>query len=307
MKRWGNRAALAAVLVAGAAATAPAASAHGGGGGKLVGSVTENGAQTVIVYRANKPWKVERLQVAGLTAGDRISGLDVRPATRTLYGKGQGAGTAQNYIVQLNFDDRPAGFDGRAIFSPIGARYATTGASFGYDFNPTVDRIRVISDADQNRRVNPDTGAALVDGTIRYAAGDRNFGRDPSATGAGYIPAPFGGMTTLYDVETNQDVLTTQTPANDGTLQTIGSLGVKVTNVVGFDIASGDHGRNVAYAALQREGESRSGLYTIDLRSGRAYRAGHIGSSQLVETLAILRPGKHGGWSHGNGHKHGRR
>ncbi len=72
---------------------------------------------------------------------------------------------------------------------------------------------------------------------------------------------------------------------------------------------SGEPGASprATYAALQREGESRSGLYTIDLRSGRAFRAGHIGSSQPVETLAILRPGKHGGWGHGYGHRRGRR
>ena len=44
---------------------------------------------------------------------------------------------------------------------------ALEGTSFGVDFNPTVDRLRVISDTGQNLRANVDTGATLVDGRSR--------------------------------------------------------------------------------------------------------------------------------------------
>ena len=44
---------------------------------------------------------------------------------------------------------------------------ALSGTVFGFDFNPTVDRIRVVSDTGQNLRLNPDTGAvATADGAI---------------------------------------------------------------------------------------------------------------------------------------------
>ena len=36
---------------------------------------------------------------------------------------------------------------------------ALNGQRFGFDFNPAADRIRVVSDSDQNLRLHPDTGA----------------------------------------------------------------------------------------------------------------------------------------------------
>ena len=51
---------------------------------------------------------------------------------------------------------------GAPAFTP-----ALSGTAFGFDFNPTVDRIRVVSDTGQNLRLNPDTGAvAAVDGAL---------------------------------------------------------------------------------------------------------------------------------------------
>jgi Domain of unknown function (DUF4394) len=278
-----TRAGLTALVAASALATA-AAGAHAE---ELAATTTENGMQVVITFDDRDPRDVKRLQISGLTPGDRVTGLDVRPATDTLYGLGTSAASSQNYIVQLNYDDRPADYDGRALFTPVGARFGTAGATFGYDFNPTVDRIRVISDTNQNLRVNPDTGAAIVDGPIAYAAGDRNAGRDPNAVGAGYLPAPFGGMTTLYDVDSSQDVLAIQNPANAGTLMTVGSLGPRVTDVLGFDIGE----RNHAFAALQREGRAESRLYRVELRRGRARAAGRIGADGPVEGLAIVDDG----------------
>lgn len=279
--------------VAGAIATgALALSAPSALAAELVGASNADPNQpTLSVFDSENPRDTQRLQVVGQTAGDRVLGLDVRPATGTLYAMGTSGDTSQNYVVQLNRDDKPSGFDGRAIFTPIGARYATTGFAFGYDFNPTVDRIRVFSDFEQNLRVNPDTGAAITDGSLAYAAGDPNEGRDPNAVGAAYLPAPFGGTTTLYDIDASQDTLAVQNPANAGTLLTRGELGVRVTTVAGFDIAradDGDSGEVVAYAALQRERRSFSRLYEIDLATGEADRVGRIGDRELIEALAII-------------------
>jgi hypothetical protein len=56
-------------------------------------------------------------------------------------------------------------------------QFSLNGSSFGFDFNPTVDRIRVQSDADQNLRLNPATGAlAATDTTLSFAVGDTNQG-----------------------------------------------------------------------------------------------------------------------------------
>ena len=48
----------------------------------------------------------------------------------------------------------------------------------GFDFNPTVDRIRVVSSNDRNYRLNPNTGAiAFIDTNLAYAATDPNIAR----------------------------------------------------------------------------------------------------------------------------------
>lgn len=71
---------------------------------------------------------------------------------------------------------------------------------------------------------------------------------------------------------------------NDGTLETIGSLGVSpLTNELGFDI-SGFTG--VAYASLQSGPNSM--LYTVDLGTGAATSQGVITSTDLIRDITVI-------------------
>lgn len=81
-----------------------------------------------------------------------------------------------------------------------------------------MDRIRVVSDVDQNLRLDPITGVvAFVDGSLAYAAGDVNAGIDPNAVHSASINNFAGATTTrLYNVDTGLDVLTFQDPPNAG-------------------------------------------------------------------------------------------
>ena len=119
---------------------------------------------------------------------------------------------------------------------------ALRGDRFGIDFNPVVDRLRIVSDENQNLRVNVDTGALadfdlVTPGTqpdqdLQYAAGDPNAGQDPSVTGVAYrnsqasafdadptTPDP-GKTTELYDIDARTDDMSEQDPPNNGTLIT---------------------------------------------------------------------------------------
>lgn len=160
------------------------------------------------------------------------------------------------------------------------------GINFGFDFNPVVDRIRVVSDADQNLRLHPVTGGvAAQDGTLVYAAGDPNFGQDPNVTSAGYTNSVSGATTTtLYDIDTGLDILVTQNPPNAGTLNTVGTFGFSTTGDAGFDIRGYD---NAAYAALTTTGESVSKLYRINLATGSATLIATIGGGETLRGLAI--------------------
>lgn len=86
----------------------------------------------------------------------------------------------------------------------------------GFDFNPTVDRIRLVTENEQNLRLHPETGmVAAVDGGIN--PGDRNI------TAAAYTNSFAGATsTTLYKIDFAERKLFRQNPPNNGTQEEIG-------------------------------------------------------------------------------------
>lgn len=216
--------------------------------------------------------------VNGLQTGETLVGIDFRPSNRQLYGVGD---TGRIYTIH------PA----TGVATQVGSQFsvALSGTRFGVDFNPVVDLLRVVSDANQNLRVNPTTGIVVGnDAALAFAATDANFGTDPNIGGAGYSNN-FAGTTstTLYDIDFVLDALVTQIPANAGTLQTVGNLGVDASGVAGFDI-SGQTG--AAYAALTTSGSgvTASELFRINLATGQATFIGTIGLPDQIRGFTIL-------------------
>jgi hypothetical protein len=212
--------------------------------------------------------------ITGLPGGENIVGLDVRPLNGQLYALGK---TSRLYVI--NPRTGAARQVGATPFIP-----ALAGASFGFDFNPTVDRIRVTSDAEQNLRLNPDDGTVTgVDTNLAYAPGDPGAGTNPNVGGSGYTNSFAGATsTTLFDIDNARHALVIQNPPNDGTLTTVGALGTN-NNAVAFDIGEG----NVGYAVLNGE-QNRQNLFRIDLTNGHATQATNffIGSDQPLTGLA---------------------
>ncbi|MBA2258020.1 MAG: DUF4394 domain-containing protein [Acidobacteria bacterium] len=228
------------------------------------------------------PRKIEGLQV-----GEQILGIDFRPATGVLYALGS---SSRIYTIDLT----------TAVATPVGAAPfspALEGTAFGFDFNPVVDRIRIVSNTGQNLRVHPETGVVIVDGRLAYASGDANFGVPPTVAGAAYTnpDRDIATGTTLYDIDVDLHVLATQNPANSGTLQTVGALGVRTNDLLGFDIASVNM-LNVGYAAMKLGGGGRgrecgnSTLVQIDLATGRVTELGGIGTAQPITGIAVFIP-----------------
>lgn len=113
---------------------------------------------------------------------------------------------------------------------------ALEGTAFDIDFNPTVDRLRIVSDNGQNLRVNVDTGAAIVDGALNYASVAA-----PGISAVAYtnVDSDPATATTLYDIDTTTDQLVVQNPPNNGVLVGIGgALGVDAGSPAGFDLYS---------------------------------------------------------------------
>ena len=232
------------------------------------------GNRLISIYTDNPRTLLIDVPITGLQAGENILGIDFRPATAQLYGLG-----SSNRLYTI---DRVTGAAG-----PVTSTTFITpllGTAFGFDFNPTVDRIRVVSDQEQNLRLHPDTGQVVAqDGALAYAAGDPNFGQNPNAVGAGYTNS-FSGTTstTLYDIDSTLDILVSQVPPNNGTLNTIGPLGVNTADLVGFDI---EPGCGQAFAALQPG--SASSLYRINLQTGAATMLGQLGAGLAVRGIAV--------------------
>ena len=161
--------------------------------------------------------------------------------------------------------------------------FTLNGTSFGFDFNPVADRIRVVSDLDQNLRLNPDTGAlAATDTPLAYAAGDTNAGKNPTIVAAAYTnnfqPSPRATPgTTLFVLDSDLNILATQDPPNAGILNTIGAAG-NPAFISGFDI-SGATG--TAFASWASPTTGNDLFFLLNLATGAPTGLGSIGSGQL--------------------------
>lgn len=133
------------------------------------------------------------------------------------------------------------------------------GTNFGFDFNDSIDRLRIVSNLNDNYVVNADTGEVSQFTDVFFAPGDPNAGVNPVVTGNGYLP----WSPTQFAIDTATDSLVTQAN-NEGTLQTIGSLGVAVGPRTSFDIAFD----GTAYM------HDVNRFYTVDLTTGLATLVG---------------------------------
>lgn len=233
--------------------------------------------QTLVTLDSSTPGTILRgVAIQGLAANEVIRGIDMRPATNELYALGS--------FSRLYKIDAATG-----VATQVGGTFSTllNGSSFGFDFNPTVDRIRVTSDADQNLRLNPITGAiAAVDGNLAYNAGDSGFGLNPNIVGSAYTNNFAGATsTTLYNVDSARDALVIQNPPNLGGLTTVGFLGTDVTDLSGFDI-SGSSG--VAYMAIRDVNLSRTTLWTVNLSTGLGSMLGEIGGGAILTSMTVV-------------------
>src|SRR5262249_11183031 len=75
--------------------------------------------------------------------------------------------------------------------------------------------------------------------------------------------------TTLYNIDATTGSLVTQAPPNEGTLNTVGSLGIALNEPVAFNIVADGEGNN---AWLSTGGH----LYSVDLASGKRAMVGKI-------------------------------
>jgi uncharacterized protein (TIGR03437 family) len=235
------------------------------------------------------------VNITGLQPGELVVGIDFRPRTGQLYGL---SNASRVYTINTL-----TGVVTQVGTMPITPR--VTGTAYSIDFNPVPDAIRIVTDDDQNLRVNPNTGVlGAVDGTLAFAPTDPNAGANPNVAGAAYTNGFSGATSTsLYGIDSNLNILVRQgseggtpTSPNTGQLVTVGPLGVDTDDQVGLDtfdivpprmadqVAPGD----AALASLTSPGATTSSLFWIDLPTGTATLISQIGGGETIRDIAIV-------------------
>lgn len=216
--------------------------------------------------------------ITGLQTGESLVGIDFRPANGRLYGL-----TDQSRLVTI---DPVSG-----AVTAVGAQLATplAGTEFGFDFNPTVDRIRVVGNTGQNLRLHPDTGAlAGTDTPLSYASGAaprvlaaaytyNNV--DPKITTMYVIDAANATLALAGSREGEQPVVS----PNTGRLTTVGPLNVGPFDTASFDIHVLS---NQAFVVLGgRDGASR--WVQVDLATGQGKVIGMIAGGEAIRAFSF--------------------
>lgn len=273
-------------------------------------ALSADGTQ-LLRFLSNSPGTAVTVAIAGITAGETLIGIDFRPQTGQLYSFGVNA-TANTGTVYV-IDPQTAAATVVGTASQVAYVDASGGAvdlpdpasGYGFDFNPTVDRIRVVTDSGLNFRLNPNDGTA-VDGNLNNTAAppagtntDGSINALPAgATGvsaAAYTnsfgQSLTGGVTTQFVIDATSNTLFIQNPPNAGTLTvplpiTLGGAALDFTTASGFDIPSNVRvtasaavppAGSTGFAALTVGGASR--LYSIDLVTGAATDLGALAAN----------------------------
>lgn len=217
------------------------------------------------IFNPNNPSPVSKT-VAGLQIGENILGIDFRPANGQLYALG-----SSSRLYTLNLATGAATVVGISPFATL-----LIGTDFGFDFNPTVDRIRVVSNTGQNLRLNPNDGTiAAVDGIINPGT--------PALSSAAYTNNFAGATTTtLFVIDHNTDKLYQQNPPNNGTLVETGSLGIDISSANGFDIGSTSQ---KAYLMATVSGSTK--IYTLNTTTGAATSLSNFPNATKAFTVGL--------------------
>lgn len=218
------RSILAAGLLLAAAAPAGAATLH---------ALTADGKLVAIDSAQRRAGKA----VTVGTGSGKVVAIALRPADGRLYGLTDKGGLVvidprTGRVTEGAKLDKPLEMGGRAVIN----------------FNPVVDRLRVVGSGGTNYRIHPDTGAVTADGALKYAPGTPFAGTTPRITAAAYTNHVAGTKeTALYTIDTALGQINLQAPPNDGVQQPKKEIGGGLPNGVGFDILADGQGGNTGY------------------------------------------------------------
>jgi len=248
--------------------------------------------------------------VTGLSAGENLVGIAVRPQNGHLYGL-----TYENQTEFHLYDiDYRTGAATPLTAGPVSLTVALPGAitvggtppslgsAFGFSFDPTTDQARVVSDAGYNFRIDPNTGQ-IVNGSATAPGPNPDAmlnGGSDKADGTAFTNAvPNASVTTEYTLDASSDKLFVQNPPSAGTLTnplpvTLNGSPLAFADAAGFAIppgvavsAAAAVAKGTGLAALTVAGQT--GLYGLNLSTGQAALIGLVGAGTTpTQGLAVL-------------------
>jgi hypothetical protein len=212
--------------------------------------------------------------VFGLRTPDTaLVGIDFRIQDKKLYGVGNRGGI---YTINTN--------TAAATLTPAPVSRLTVdlaGTSFGVDFNPAANALRIVSNTGQNLRhpfAGPMAGQTQTDGRLNYPVPGGTPVTATGITGAAYTNNDIDSNTgtTLFNIDTSMNQVVIQSPPNAGSLVATGKLTIypDPDMPLGFDIYSSRRtvgsptGNNLGFASIVAGGVT--GLYRINLLTGKA-------------------------------------
>jgi len=273
---------------------------------------SENGVDVIRSFAFNRTpidltgTPISTLEIVGLAQGERIVGIDLRTTSRVngredvIY-----AVTNLNRVLALleGSGNSLVVADATTLSTPL------AGNTFGVDFNPAADLLRIVSNTGQNLRVNLQQGRelggearqpgfALVDGTTRVVEPDP--GTDlvtklpPQVVATAYRAAPMPDASNFqFVLDAENNALAKVVVPNDGALELVGPLGGglmlprNATDAPEQSLDISGPNDSLVLAALLPEGATRSALYSINLQTGEATLIGSIGSASSGPVSAI--------------------
>lgn len=195
-----------------------------------------------------------------VSGGESIEAIDYRPSNGTLYGLSN-----QGRLYTINPQT-----GAMTVVNPTPIM-AFTGTHFGMDFNPVVDRLRIITDADENVRVDPDTGVLVaVDTPITPSGNVYSIAYTNSFPGA--------TTTQLFAIDAASGSLYRMDNPNSGVMTLVGANTVNLNMTGGFDISSG----NQPFAA------HTLACFRVDLFTGQNVSGFNVPSNREIVGLAIV-------------------
>ena len=247
-------------------------------------------ANRLISFNQSSPTLMQgSVSIGGLQTGESLLAIDIRPADGKLYALGS---TGRMYAIDLSTGSATLKSNLTADSSDATNPFTGLGGTdFGIDFNPVVDRLRVVSDTGQNLRINVDTGATITD-TALNSGGTTRLG----VTGAAYTNNfAIACRTTLFFVDSINDKLLVTNDPNGGAVTEVGNFRVDGATVNGYEIRTGTDGTNTALVVTTVSSMQGSvpTLFTINLTNGAVTSNGMVNglnTGEIIRGLAVGPP-----------------